>query len=490
MFGLPPPDNTGLVPEQVYEQRDFRVAPTEKSAGASEFADINGDVLYDYVRDQVDISLRNRAEGDVVWGRVAGRSGDRMVTAYIREKFEEFGLAAVSVDTVEMPTQYWPVEMDLTLIANEVAGSGTADYRFKTAMPQPGSPPTERRGLTGDLAYVGYGREIDIAGKDLAGKIAVLRGRPAQGAYNTARGVPDRLADAGAAAVVVILDLPIDVQTYNRALTGTAVPTFAIADYEGVFLENVMARAGDTPVKARMRLRLQADDTPTTNVVGRVEGTSDEYAIVIAHHDAYFYGAIDNGSGVAAMLGLARHFSHLPKPPRRTHIFVATGGHHASGFPGSTKFAQDNIAIRDKTAIVLNAEHVAALQAIQYTAMDRKQWGSTGGLLVSNAEIPRYGSVVPRNPAVLELFARSLAHHGVTMLANAWDQAPGDVWPFQRRGYPVAQIIEVSNWYHTTGDILAAVPATGLERATRAFAEFLQDIDSRPIHEVGRSGSE
>ena len=76
------------------------------------------------------------------------------------------------------------------------------------------------------------------------------------------------------------------------------------------------------------------------------------------------------------------------------------------------------------------------------------------------------------------------------MLANAWDQAPGDVWPFQRRSYPVAQIIEVSNWYHTTGDILAAVPATGLERATRAFAEFLQEIDSRPIREVGRSGSE
>ena len=489
-FGVPPPQDTGLEPEQLYEQRDFRVVPSEEPAGASEFADINAGVLYGYVRDQVEISRRSRAEGDVVWGRVAGRSGDRMVTAYIREKFEEFGLANVSVDTVEMPTQYWPVDVELTLIANQDAGSGTTDYRFKTAMPQPDSPATGRRGLIGDLAYVGYGREVDIAGKELAGKIAVLRGRPAQGAYNTARGVPDRLANAGAAAVIVILDLPIDVQSYNRALAGTAVPTFAIADYEGVFLENVMARAGDTPIRARMRLRLEADDTPTTNVVGRVQGTSDEYAIVIAHHDAYFYGAIDNGSGVAAMLGLARHFAQLPEPPRRTHIFVATGGHHAGGFPGSTKFAEDNIQIRGKTAIVLNAEHVAAVQMIQYTAMDHDQWGSSGGLLVSNTEIPRYGSVVPRDPVVLGLLARSLAHHGVTMLANAWDQAPGDVWPFQRRGYRVAQIIEVSNWYHTTGDILAAVPPTGLERATRAFAEFLHEIDGRPIHEVGRSAGD
>ena len=59
------------------------------------------------------------------------------------------------------------------------------------------------------------------------------------------------------------------------------------------------------------------------------------------------------------------------------------------------------------------------------------------------------------------------------------------MWPFQRRGYPVAQIIEVGSWYHTTGDRLAALPRAGLERSTRAFAEFLHRIDSRAIHEVG-----
>src|SRR5690606_35680044 len=126
------------------------------------------------------------------------------------------------------------------------AGMGTEDYRFRTGTPQPGSPPTERGDLSADLVYVGYGREIDIAREDVSGKIAVLRGLPAQGGYNTARGVPDRLAAAGAVGVIVILDLPIDVRSYNRALSGTRVPTFAIADHEGQFIENVMARAGDT----------------------------------------------------------------------------------------------------------------------------------------------------------------------------------------------------------------------------------------------------
>jgi hypothetical protein len=80
----------------------------------------------------------------------------------------------------------------------------------------------------------------------------------------------------------------------------------------------------------------------------------------------------------------------------------------------------------------------------------------------------------------------SLAQHGVTMLANAWDQAPGDVWPFQRRGFPVAQIIEVSSWYHTTADRLAVIPPAGLEGATRALAGFLQKVDSRPLRELGQ----
>jgi hypothetical protein len=483
-FGVPLPDSSGLDPALIYEQRDFLAAMPGSETLPPEYADIDGSRLLAHVRDQVAISQRNRAEGDIVWGRVAGRSGDRMVTTYLREQFEAIGLSDIRVDTVAMPTQYWPVDVELTLLASDAAGDGTKDFQFTTAMPQPGSPATDGSGLTADFVYAGYGRDIDIAQADLTGNIAVIRGRPAQGAYNTARGVPDRLAEAGAVAVVVILDLPIDVQTYNRAVTGTAVPTMAIADHEGAFLESVMARAGDKPLQARMRIILEAQDTTTSNIIGRVDGTTDEYAVVIAHHDAYFDGAVDNASGVAAMLGLASHFAQLPEPPRRTHIFVATGGHHAGGFPGATAFAELHLPLREKTAIVLNAEHVAAVQAVQYTAMDEAEWGSTGGLLVSNAEIPRFGSVVPENPFLLGQLARNLAQQRVTMLANAWSLTPGDAIPFQQRGYAVAQIIEVSNWYHTTADTLGIVPEQGLARATRAFAGFLHDIDQLSMVEI------
>jgi uncharacterized protein (TIGR01244 family) len=377
-----------------------------------------------------------------------------------------------------------PASAQFVLLGTQAMGDGSEDYAFKTLMPQPGSPATPEVGLVAELAYVGEGRAVEIARAQLDGRIAILRGRPAQGGYNTARDLPDKLAEAGAAAVVVILDLPIDVQTFNRALAGTRVPTFAIADHEGRFIENVLARAGSTPVMARLQLTNVTETNPTSNVIGVVAGTSDEYAIVIAHHDAYFHGANDNASGVAALIGLAKHVASRTPPPRRTHIFVATGGHHASGFPGATQVALDHLPLRDKTAIVLNAEHVAAVQAIEYTPMDFATWGSHGGLLVASGEVPKYGSVVPANAVVLDAFRASLARYGVTMLSNAWASAPGDVMPFQQRGYPVAQIIEVGSWYHTTGDVLEAVSPAGLERATRAFADFLSTIDAQPLGAV------
>ncbi len=480
-FGVPLPSATGLEPEQIYARRDFPLLPLVVDEAGAETADISSAELFEFVRDQVDISLANRAEGELIWGRVAGRSGDRAVSAYIRQKLVDAGVVDVRTDIVAMPPQIWPASAEFVLLGTTAMGDGSRDYAFTTLMPQPGSPATPEAGLVAELAYVGEGREIDIARAKLDGRIAILRGRPAQGGYNTARDLPDKLAAAGAAAVVVSLDLPIDVQTYNRALAGTRVPTFAIADHEGRFIESVIARAGNAPVTARLKLTNVTETNPTSNVIGVVAGTSDEYAIVIAHHDAYFHGANDNASGVAAMLGLAKYVASRQTPPRRTHVFVATGGHHAGGFPGATKVAVDHLPLRDKTAIVLNAEHVAAVQAIEYTAMDFATWGSHGGLLVASGEVPKYGSVVPGNAVVLDAFRTSLARYGVTMLANTWASAPGDVMPFQQRGYPVAQIIEVGSWYHTTGDVLEAVSPVGLERATRAFADFLRAVDAQSL---------
>lgn len=78
----------------------------------------------------------------------------------------------------------------------------------------------------------------------------------------------------------------------------------------------------------------------TANVLGLLPGSDRELArelvVYTAHHDhlgkqetakagedAIYNGAVDNASGVAAMLAVARAMKALPKPPRRSVLFAA-----------------------------------------------------------------------------------------------------------------------------------------------------------------------
>lgn len=78
----------------------------------------------------------------------------------------------------------------------------------------------------------------------------------------------------------------------------------------------------------------------TANVLGLLRGSdpvlSDEWLIITAHHDhlglkegakpgedAVYNGAVDNASGVAAMLTIARALASQPRAPRRSVLFAA-----------------------------------------------------------------------------------------------------------------------------------------------------------------------
>ncbi len=83
-------------------------------------------------------------------------------------------------------------------------------------------------------------------------------------------------------------------------------------------------------------------DLTAANVIGRIPGSdpllAGECVVYTAHwdhfgwdprlpgakHDQVYHGAIDNASGVAALLELAKAFKALPHAPRRTILFIAT----------------------------------------------------------------------------------------------------------------------------------------------------------------------
>ena len=104
------------------------------------------------------------------------------------------------------------------------------------------------------------------------------------------------------------------------------------------------------------------------NIVGRVEGTKhpDETIIYSAHWDhlgvgppdakgdRIYNGAVDNGTGTAALIELGRAFAHAPKPERSVVFLNVTA--EEKGLLGSEYYASKPLYPLAKTVAVLNMD--------------------------------------------------------------------------------------------------------------------------------------
>ena len=122
-------------------------------------------------------------------------------------------------------------------------------------------------------------------------------------------------------------------------------------------------------VKIQSRLVSTVEDFETRNVVAKIEGSDPELrdqAVVLSAHwdhlgvgepdatgDTIFNGAVDNATGCALLLELARAFGSLESKPARTIIFAAVGAEEG-GLRGSAYYAQHPIIPAGKTAANLN----------------------------------------------------------------------------------------------------------------------------------------
>ncbi len=113
----------------------------------------------------------------------------------------------------------------------------------------------------------------------------------------------------------------------------------------------------------------------SSNVIGRIEGSDpvlrDEYVIYSAHWDhlgfdptlpgertrQIYHGAIDNASGVATMLEIAKAYKALPTPPRRTVLFIATTSEE-QGLLGAQYYAQHPLYPLQKTLVDINIDGI------------------------------------------------------------------------------------------------------------------------------------
>lgn len=428
---------------------------------------LQGAHIKEFVREIVAVSNKCRDDGIRFWGRMAGTKYDDMTEALVESKFRDFGLEEVHRQYFDLPPQVFPTSWDL-----KATGSGqTLD--FDSVVPFPRSQLTPGP-MDLEVVWVGLGTEADFVGRDVRGKLVVVYSWPMPGvvehsaSYN---GALKRAADKGAAAVLLNVAIPGNFQTAVILRAGS-LPAVSMGSEDTARLRQLLEQG---PVRARLQITTETKPgLRDANVWGVLPGVSDEDIIVMAHHDSYFGGALDNASGVAVMMGLAEYFSTVPKSQRRRTLkFVTTAGHHAGS--AGTQWMHDNRAtFLGKTALMINCEHVSVVQAYfdrtkpelrKSTNIDARRWYVNG------------------SDKLAEIVVKNYKTFGVTIYDVMDPYTTGDMSHCDHDA-PAIQLIESAVFYHTDHDTPEIVPAPGLEAVARSFAKIIDQINLHDRQEL------
>lgn len=214
-------------------------------------------------------------------------------------------------------------------------------------------------------------------------------------------------------------------------------------------------------------------NTNSFNVIGLLPGKSEQEIIIGAHIDSAgpeIPGANDDGSGVAAVLELARVLSK--EPHQATLVFVAFCGEE-EGLVGSYSFVEKyplhNVRLMLQFDMTSNDSPLMLF-------IDTKK-SQTPRWLVS-ASIDAFHSLGYRNidyPTSFQSFN------------NAFGGASSDHEPFLKKGIPaIAFVSDVTFPIHTRNDTLEYFKADGLERSGKLVLELVKKFDQgQPEQKAG-----
>ncbi len=152
---------------------------------------------------------------------------------------------------------------------------------------------------------------------------------------------------------------------------------FALAGQEFEALERAATRPGFRAVPLEAQATVAVHNSirraRSANVVGVLRGARrpGEYVIYMAHWDHFgrslapgasgdpiYHGAVDNATGVAGILEIAKAFAHAGRRPERSVVFMAVTGEE-SGLLGSAHYGANPLFPLARTAAAINIDALA-----------------------------------------------------------------------------------------------------------------------------------
>ncbi len=338
---------------------------------------------------------------DKLEGRDTGSAGHRKAAEYVAAEFAKAGLQPAGTDGYLQPVKFKSKEIDEDHSGLKLVAGGVAEPLVlgEDAIISLRVDPVAS--IEADLVFAGFGLanpeagHDDFAGLDVAGKVVVyLSGAPTSipgplAAHMQSAGERGALLRRLGAIGTVAIQNPKNVDIpWERSSLARFLPSMSLADPEmddgrglkvGVGInparaEKLFAGSGHTfqeileaadsnkplprfalPKRLAATVAVKRSDVESQNVAAVLPGTDPklrgEYVVFSAHldhigvgkpinGDPIYNGAMDNASGIAAMLDVAAMLKEAGTKVRRSVLFVAVTGEE-KGLLGSRHFANN-----------------------------------------------------------------------------------------------------------------------------------------------------
>ncbi|MBI1401837.1 MAG: M20/M25/M40 family metallo-hydrolase [Porphyrobacter sp.] len=411
------------------------------------------------VPDRAGIAERLRADiavlsSDEFDGRKPGTPGGEKTLAYLEQRFGEVGLVSGTGD----PGSYWRSPVDLVSARPLASKLTLARGRKVLVVPEnEGFAVTRRRralaaggpGTGVPVVFVGHG-DGSVLGAAMAGAVAVMLADPGRDAARR-----DALFAQRATAVVTVLPegtpLPAVGTAGRTELASEERDTLGAAITEGALVKvlgagewkRLKARADEadfTPIEIQLAVSIEASaerrEFASANLLGMIPGTDPAAGAVLlmAHWDhlgecappgapdRICNGAVDNASGLAVMLEVARRLK--AGPPLKRDVYVLATSAEEAGLLGARAFVKAPPVSLDRIVAAFNLDMLALAPAGSPVGFIGE--GHTPLDPLVRAEVARSGRSIG-DPALAESFLRRqdgwvLLEKGVpaVLLSNAF----------------------------------------------------------------------
>lgn len=432
---------------------------------------------------------------DAFAGRKPGTPGEEATLAYLEQRMGEVGLVSGTND----PDSYWRMPVDLVATRAQAGQLTLAQGRARLTVPESDAVifTPRRRALatsgpaTGvPVVFVGHG-DGSVLGDAMAGAVAVMLGEPGRDAARR-----DALFAQRATAVVTVLPDSAALMTMRASASGEKVQLAseevdtlsayvtdaALARVVGKWRWDVLKRDAEaadfTPIELNLAITIEASadrrEFSSSNLVGLIPGTvpGSGAVLLLAHWDhlgecappeaadQICNGAVDNASGLAVMLEVARRLKAGGASPR--DIYVLATSVEEAGLLGARAFAKDPPLPLPGIVAAFNLDMLALAPQ-----------GSPVGFIGAGR--------TPLDPLIREVIAQSGRTTGDPALAESF-VTRHDGWALQQQGVPTVLLSSAFG----SPEILRPFLTTGYHKPADEVAGLVLGgaIDDVLLHET------